>query len=224
MKSLHTDGGSEFAIARKLFEELGVHVSTSTPYTPASNGLVERMQGVILAAARSCLIEAKLSPMYWKHALEHVVDAKNAVPHSTTGKIPHEELFGSYPEYVRHMIPFGCRILVSPIAKKFKKFAPRLIEGINLGHVGGGVYKVLTKDRILITKHVRVFEEEFPGDASTNQDDIQGSLGNRIDDTVSDGSVGGYASDSEKNLISRLDSPQFTKKIWMTQSGLNLNT
>ena len=95
MKSLHTDGGSEFAIARKLFEELGVNVSTSTPNTPASNGSVERMQGVSIAAARSCLIEAKLSPMYWKDTLQHVVDAKNAVPHSKTGKIPHEELFGS---------------------------------------------------------------------------------------------------------------------------------
>lgn len=66
-----------------------------------------------------------------------------------------------------------------------------------MGHVRGGVYKVLTKDRILTTKHVRVFEEQFPGVSTWNRNDIQGSLGNTIDDTVSDGSVGGYASDSD---------------------------
>ena len=85
------------------------------------------MQVFILAAARWFIIEAKLSPVYWKDALQHAVDANNAVPHSTTGKIPHEELFGSCPKYVKHVITFGFRILVSPIAKKFKKFAPRLI-------------------------------------------------------------------------------------------------
>lgn len=52
-----------------------------------------------------------------------------------------------------------------PVNNKLGKFESRLIEGVNLGYAGGGLYKVLTSRGILTTKHVRMVESEFPGTA-----------------------------------------------------------
>lgn len=88
-RSLHTDGGSEFERAMAKFEDMGIAVTTTTPYTPPSNGLVERTQGVLLSLARSCLVESKLPLEYWMEALLHVTKSRNIVIHSATGKAPH---------------------------------------------------------------------------------------------------------------------------------------
>lgn len=163
LKSLHIDGGSECSKARTHFESEGVRVTTSTPYAPSSNGLAERTQGVLLSLARTCLIEANIPLKYWVEALQHVTKARNLVPHSVTGKSPHMFLFESVPAYAKHMRPFGCRVLFSPNRKRKPKFSARLVEGINLGHVDGGQYKILTAEKIIVTKHVKILEEQFPG-------------------------------------------------------------
>ena len=59
--------------------------------------------------------------------------------------------------------PFGCRILYHPVTARLPPFQPRLLEDVCLGHTGDGVYKVLTAEKVVLTKHVRAFEDEFPG-------------------------------------------------------------
>ena len=54
-------------------------------------------------------------------------------------------------------------MLYHPVAPKLPTFETRLQEGLCLGHTGGGVYKVLTAEKVVRTKHIRAFENEFPG-------------------------------------------------------------
>ena len=208
MKSLHTDGGSEFFRAQKLFAAEGVDVTTSTPYTPASNGLVERTHSTLFSMARTCLVEARLPLHYWSDALRHVVQARNIMIHSSTKESPYVKLFRSNPPYAKHMRPFGCRVLFQPITPKQSKFESRLVEGINLGHVSGGLYKIVTSSKIFVTKHCKFLEHEFPGSCLVNGEsrgDISGdgyesSVG--IEDTGSTSSSSGYLSLDDDGVAS----------------------
>ena len=71
--------------------------------------------------------------------------------------------FGQDSTELLHVRPFGCRMLYHPVTARLPPFKPRLLEGVCLGHSGGGVYKVLKADKVVLTKHVRAFEDEFPG-------------------------------------------------------------
>ena len=54
-------------------------------------------------------------------------------------------------------------MLSYPVTPRLSNFEPRLKVSVCLGHTGGGVYKVLGAEKMLRTKHVRAFEDEFPG-------------------------------------------------------------
>ena len=157
-----SDDGSEFFKARREFEELGVKITASTAYTSTLNGLIERTQVVLLFYSRPFLGQANLPLTYWTHALEHVTKGRNVIVHSATGKPPYTDIFSHNVEYVKHMRRFVCRVLFQPVQKKLKIFEVRLSEGICLGHLDGGIYKVLTATGIVKTKHVRFLGQHFP--------------------------------------------------------------
>ena len=163
VKSFYSDGGREFNHARTTLEARGVDMGGSTAYTPQSNGLAERHVGVILTAARAALHQARLPVTYWDYAVQHVAWCKNMVKHSTTKRTPYEMAMGHASTELPHVRPFGCRMLYHPVTARLPPFKDRLLEGVCLGHSGGGVYKVLTVDRVVLTKHVHAFEDEFPG-------------------------------------------------------------
>ena len=81
---------------------------------------------------------------YWHHAIKHVTTARNIVEHSVTKKVPHDAAFGEPSPNIKHLRPFGCRMLYHPVVDKLPTFKNRLEEGICLGHEGGGLYLVLT--------------------------------------------------------------------------------
>lgn len=179
---VHTDGGTEFRRALDQLDTDGVDVSTTTPYTPESNGLAERTHAVITSLARACIKQSKLPMGLWHHAVRHVTDARNAVKHSTTKKLPFESAFGHSPPYVKHMRPFGCRALYRPSGQKLPVFGSRVRNGLLLRHEGGGIYRILTDSGTVRTKHVRFEETSFPGmsgigPVSTSDCDTEESIG-----------------------------------------------
>ena len=176
VRALHTDGGGEFVKARKALKSQGVKCTHTTAYTAASNGLAERTHGTILALARSCLLQSKLPLKYWAYAVEHVTTCKNVVTHSTTGRVPYDDLYGTRSPDLTYLRPFGCRVQYHPVKPTLKTFKPRLEEGINLGHEDGGIYWVLTETGVVRTKHVRMLETEFPGTAPTLEDKEQEAI------------------------------------------------
>ena len=163
VRSLHTDGGKEFHLAREKLREECVYTTKTTAYTLQSNGLAERSHGIILTIARAALLQANLPFSYWDYAVQHVAKGKNFVIHSTTRDVPYDAAHGHPSSHLKYHKPFGCRMLYHPVVSKLPTFAPRLQEGICLGHSGGGLYTVLTTNGMATTKHVQAFENEFPG-------------------------------------------------------------
>ena len=163
VRKIHSDNGTEFTRAFDILKKDGLEITTSTVYTPESNGLVERTHGLLLSSIRSCLQKAKLPTNYWNYALRHVTDSRNVLPVSGTGKRPFEIVFGGPSPNVRHMRPFGCRIEFRPNVKRIGVFDPRVQEGIHLFHEGGGIYHVQTHDGTIRTKHVTFREDDYPG-------------------------------------------------------------
>ena len=95
--------------------------------------------------------------------MRHVAMCKNLVKHSKTKRTPFQMAFGQDSTELLHVRPFGCGMLYHPVTARLPPFKPRLLDGVCLGHSGGGVYKVLKADKEVLTKQVRAFEEEFPG-------------------------------------------------------------
>lgn len=142
VKSVHSDGGSEFNKAFNHLERLGVDTSGTTPYTPQSNGLAERSHEIILSLGRNCLSEAALPFDYWKYAIRHVEDCKNSVVCSATEKIPHEVLYGEPYPYLHHIKPFRCHSFCQGPVTKLKMFEDRSYSGVFLMNGAGGAYYV----------------------------------------------------------------------------------
>ena len=85
---LHRDGGRDFFTAQSKLRKKGVAITTSARYTPASNGLVERMQGVPMSIALTSLAQSWLPLNDCPYVVEHAISCKNVVKHATTENIP----------------------------------------------------------------------------------------------------------------------------------------
>lgn len=171
--AVHADGGSEFTRAFEALDRDGVETSTTTTYTPESNGLAERTHGIILSMARTVLSQAAFPEKFWHYAVRHVTECRNHVRHSVTKSVPHITVFGTRSRELTHIRPFGCRVLYRPAVKQLSTFEPRVRDGVNLHHEGGGLYRILTADGIVRTKHVRFEEHKFPGIYSLRTDDAE---------------------------------------------------
>lgn len=165
---------------------MGLDTSTTTAYTAQSNVLVARYHGVLMSNVWTMLHQAKLPEAYWDYALAQVTACKNLLPHTKEMAIPHVRLLVHQSEELRHIRPFGCRMLYRPVRNKLDTSKPRLQEGIFLGHDGGGVYHVLTRIGVVRTKNVRAMETEFLGIRSERPDQDETSS----DDGAAFGTVG----------------------------------
>jgi transposase InsO family protein len=72
IKVLRTDNGGEFC--GNEFEELckkcGIERKKTTPYTPQQNGVVERMNKMLMERARSMLSGVRLGQEFWAEAVD----------------------------------------------------------------------------------------------------------------------------------------------------------
>jgi hypothetical protein len=98
VKRFRTDGGGEYT-SKKFAEYLiseGIIKEATTPYSPQSNGVVERANRTIMDGVRCMPGDAGLSKMYWPFAVSVVVYLKNWSPtRSVVGKTPYEAWHGS---------------------------------------------------------------------------------------------------------------------------------
>jgi len=138
VKRFRTDGGGEYT-SKKLAEYLkseGILKETTTPYTPQSNGVVERANRTIMECVRCMLDDAGLSNKYWAFAVSVAVYLKNRTPtRSVVGKTPYEAWhgFGKKPS-MKHLRVFGCLAFVHFPKEKRKKLDYRATPGIFVGY------------------------------------------------------------------------------------------
>jgi transposase InsO family protein len=100
VKRFHTDGGGEYT-SKQFAEYLkseGILNKTTTPYTPQSNGVIERANRTIMERVRCMLDHGGLSKKYWAIAVSGAVYQKNRTStRSVVGKTPYEDLHGRKP-------------------------------------------------------------------------------------------------------------------------------
>lgn len=92
---LHSDQGPNFesAVMYQLCELYAVSKSRTTPYHPAGNGMVERMNQTLLKMLRT-LTEEKQSR--WHQHLPELLQVYNNTPHGSTGFAPAYLMFGRH--------------------------------------------------------------------------------------------------------------------------------
>jgi transposase InsO family protein len=108
IKRLMSDGGGEYAgnensVMDSAFEAYckskGIEQNFTSAYTPAQNGMAERLNRTIIEHAQAFLYEAVLDKRFWSMAVQHVVWLRNRIYHGglrdATGVAcsPFEKLF-----------------------------------------------------------------------------------------------------------------------------------
>lgn len=154
VKRFRSDGGGEFT--SKTFAEYlkkeGIAKETTTPYTPQSNGVVERANRTIFGRARSMLDDAGLSKLYWAFAVEAAVYLKNRTPtRSVIGMTPFEAWHGIKPS-VKHIRVFGCLAFVHVPKEKRLKLDFRATPVIFVGY-GASTKQYLVYDPLARALH-----------------------------------------------------------------------
>lgn len=136
IKRVRSDNGGEF-IKRdfiELFKNEGIKWELTVPYTPQSNGVVERRNRTLTEKARTLLIESGLSKKFWAEAYSTATYVYNSTtPIPPEGKTPMELWTGRKPS-VSHMRVFGCLAYYYIPKQKRKKLDPKARPGIFLGY------------------------------------------------------------------------------------------
>ena len=147
-EEIGSDGGGEYtgtenAIRLSMFEQIcienGIRQITTAPYTPAMNGISERLNRTISEAATCMLHDACLDNQFWSLAVAHACYVKNRLPHrSLIGDnkkpiSPYEKLHG-VPPRLKMVRVFGCDAwrVMSGNQKK-DRLLPRSVRGIHVG-------------------------------------------------------------------------------------------
>jgi len=138
VKRFRTDGGGEYT-SKKFAECLkskGILKETTTPYTPQSNGVVERANRTIMEHVRCMLDDAGLSKKYWAFAVSVAVYLKNRTPmRSVVGKTRYDTWHGSgRTSSLKDLRVFGCLAFVHVPKEKRKKLDYRATPGIFVGY------------------------------------------------------------------------------------------
>ena len=190
VRRLHCDGGTEFVSdeVASILAGLGLSgaVVTSAPDSPSSNGLAERIIGLLSIAARARMHAARgrVPPSMWHYAWMHAAHCRNKLASQRVinkrGEVawvsPHELFFGTKPD-LSHVVAFGspCRVLkTGPEKTAAGKLRERTGRGTVLVWGGDGVqigersvrlilgHVVLMDDgRVVYTREVDVDESDL---------------------------------------------------------------
>ena len=113
IKALRSDQGGEYMSEEfKIYlGEWGIRSESTAAYSPQQNGVAERLNRTLGEAARSMLLQANLSNMYWAEAVSTATYLRNRMVTSAlkSKMTPYEMWFGKKPD-LRHLRVFGCAV------------------------------------------------------------------------------------------------------------------
>jgi transposase InsO family protein len=172
---LHSDNGGEFQSEDFLtfLKTYGVKKTFTTPYSPYSNGVVERMIRTLMETASSLLNHSGLSAsMFWPDAIDTAAYIRNRLP-ATKTQIPPLERYAGVKvtaPMLMSLHSFGaCAYATLPkqssSAKERDSFDPKGIPTVYLGQSSNRRAAVLYDSKsgtIMESKDVQLVENLFP--------------------------------------------------------------
>ncbi|UYV83708.1 hypothetical protein LAZ67_23002187 [Cordylochernes scorpioides] len=136
LKRLRTDKGTEF-INKNLetfIESRGIKHELTTPYTPRSNGRVERANRTLLDKGRTLLADSQLPLHFWAEAVNTAAYLYNLTPTTNDpDTTPMEKWKGKKPS-VSHIMRFGCEVFYKLENHQRHKLEAKSKRGIFVGY------------------------------------------------------------------------------------------
>lgn len=162
LKAIHSDNGGEYEPIGVYATNNGIKHQTTSPYTPESNGIAERLNRTVVESTRTTLRESGLPTTFWGYALLNSVAIRNKLPDSK-GSSPYERLTARKPD-LNGFRPFGCQATVHIEKGLREKLDPKVKLCILLGNLGSGLYCLydIGEEQIIKSRHVKFNENLFP--------------------------------------------------------------
>jgi len=167
IKSLRSDGGGEYLSKsfQQYLQESGIQHTVTPRYSPAQNGLAERMNRTIMENARCILQDSKLSNAFWGEAVLTSAHIHNRLPsHTCKDSSPIAYWTGQEPG-LGHLRIFGSTAWVHIPKEQRRKLDPKSKKCIFVGYdedAGSKVYRVYDPVHKRIIRSRDVIIEESP--------------------------------------------------------------
>ncbi|OWZ09309.1 DNA binding protein [Phytophthora megakarya] len=130
---------------RAFLRSKGVELICPNSYSPEENGLVEKMNGVVLSRVRSMLTTVDLPDLLWGEAFACAVEVLNVSPScALAGETPYTRRFRERPD-VSELRTWGCLafFFTQKVLRKSKPENPGKL-GIFLGYAKNSIcYRVM---------------------------------------------------------------------------------
>ena len=175
IKVFRTDNGGEYT-SRKFEDYLkseGIHHECTNPKTPEQNGVAERLNRTLVESARSMLLDAKLSHIFWAEAISTATYLRNRCPtKAIDGMTPYEAWYGYKPK-VKHLRVFGCDAYMHIPKDERSKFESKATKCLLLGYgkrtKGYRLFDPIRR-KVLHSRDVTFNESEQKSETTSNDD------------------------------------------------------
>ena len=111
IKALRADRGGEYMSDdfTSYLREHGIRAEFTAAYSPQQNGVAERINRTLMEAARSMIIQARLSNSFWAEAVATTTYLRKRMVTTALkdGLTPYQLWFGKKP-ILKHIRTFGC--------------------------------------------------------------------------------------------------------------------
>ena len=190
IKTFQCDNGTEYinGTLKDFFAKHGLVFRLSCPHTSPQNGKAERHIKSINNIIRTLLAHASMPPSFWHHALSMATYLLNILPSKVLDYLsPAQILYQSDPSYSDLRV-FGCLCFPlfpsTTINKLQERSTPCAYLGPAPNHRGSKCYD-MTSGKIIICRHVRFVETEFPFSKIHNNNSVNYDfLGDSINPSI----------------------------------------
>ena len=124
----HADNGTEFTNSsiKDFFSQKGIQITFSAPYSPAQNGIAERLNRTLLEKARAMLLSHNSPKFLWAEAVNYACQIKNRLPTIKQKHIiiPYHLFWHKKPNYAP-LHEFGTTCWVLDQTPHYSKLNPK---------------------------------------------------------------------------------------------------
>ncbi|KEP45406.1 integrase core domain protein, partial [Rhizoctonia solani 123E] len=169
IKMLQVDNGKEFVHKefKDHLESNGTILRTTAPYSPAQNGIAERLNRTLFDHEHCMMFEAEAPPSWWQESTAYACFLKNRTPTFINGRLitPYEALYGKKPN-VMTFYKFGALVQILDQSGSRGKLDPKTKPArfVGIAENQGNSYRYVPNGGRQVLHSRNVY---FPKDAET---------------------------------------------------------